>query len=205
MPHATQTESCVKTTCLFEDRRNGNRVRHELRRSKKKKPPAEITKGGWEAPPVSDGIVSAALFERTAPAMCFHLPGLEHANRNGLMTGGLCGRTAGGASVGKLMRYPSTLHRQLPTLQHISGKAHADDPPPPPPMFKTRRAWLQVAPVPGTESFFNFPSRVCRFLGLHQMMEASLGSAGMTGCLINFKYIMFSQLDGTRRLSCQRG
>lgn len=65
--------------------------------------------------------------------------------------------------------------------------------PPPPRMFRITRAWLQVMPVFSRESSFSFLSLVCRFLGLYQMMKASPGSAGMTGCLINFKYIMFSQ------------
>lgn len=92
----------------------------------------------------------AALLEWTPPAMCFHLPGLGDANRNtptAVMTGALCGHTAGGASVVKLMQYPSALH----TLEHISGNARADDPPPPPRMLKIRRAWLQLTPVFSSE------------------------------------------------------
>lgn len=97
----------------------------------------------------------AALLEWMLPAMCFHFPGLEDANRiapTAVMTRTLCGHTAGGASVVKLMQYPSTLHRQLRTLQLISGKVRADDLPPPPRMSKIRRAWLQVTPVFSSES-----------------------------------------------------
>lgn len=37
------------------------------------------------------------------------------------------------------------------------------------------------------------------------MMKASLGSAGMTGCLINFKYIMFGQSSSWMENSVSAG
>lgn len=157
-PRPTQTESCVKPTCLFEHRCNSNRVQHGLRRSKKTSSRKhEAPRGGVGKllrKPRHHFCGHTALLEWTAPAMCFHLPGLEDANRNAptaVMTRALCGHTAGGASVVKLMQYPSTLHRQLRTSQHISGKVGADDPLPPPRWFKIRRAWLQVTPVFSSE------------------------------------------------------
>lgn len=72
--------------------------------------------------------------------------------------------------------------------------------PPPPRVFNITRA-------AGKASVQRSPSGVQAFGGVTSDDEGTLGSAGMTGCLINFKYIMFSaqRLDGKWCLSWQRG